>query len=567
MRRRKLSVFLAGVMTLSMLLTACGKSSPTSGDNKVTEITKDITTVIAAEKPDAVPDTAKNRKDTLVVGVDTPDGVFSPIYSESSTDQYITESIFDGLLDVDKEGNPIKGIAESWETKEDGKVYIFKMKKDVKFSNGTPVTAKDVEFTYAVIADKSYTGPWDVPSMKLKGYEEFNTGKAATFEGVKALDDNTVQFTLTEKNATCMYNFGIGIISKDYYGKAYKPGETKSIEAFHQKPMGCGPYKLTVYKEGQEVDLVKNDSYWKGTPKINNLIYRATTDDTKIPMLASGEIDMDMVNVNQENIDQLKQAGFLGIQMFPTNGYGYIGMNISNPMFSDVKVRQALTYGLNRADIVKAVYGEYANVQNEPCSMVHWTYNNDVEKYDYNPAKAKEMLDAAGWKVGADGIREKDGKKFEIHFTASNPNVVNDSIIPVAIKCYEEIGIKFTAELMDFNAVRAKIKKGDWEMYFMAWGLTADPDCSSIFKTKGSQNETNYSNAKVDELCNKGIVTLEKNERKKVYQDLWKEINKDLPYIFMYQRRDMWVISSRVKNINVYPNRHFSLDLWQAEIK
>jgi len=565
MKRRKLAVLLAGVMTLSMVLAACGKTEPAS--KPVDDITKNITSIIKAEKPDSVPETAKNRKDTLVVGVDTPDGVFNPLYSESSYDGYIVSSIFNGLLDVDNEGNPIKGIAESWKISEDGLTYTFKMKKDVKFSDGTPVKASDVAFTYAVAADSSYSGVMDVPSMKLKGYDEYNSGKATTFEGVKAIDDNTVQFTLTEKNATAMYSFGVGILSQAYYGKDYKQGDTKAIEGMHQKPMGCGAYKLSNYKEGQEVDLVRNDSYWKGAPKIKNIIYRATTEDTRIPMLASGEIDMDMVTVKQENIDQIKEAGFLSIQMFPTNGYGYIGMNCKSPLFSDVKVRQALAYGLHRAEIVKAVYGEYANVQNVPTSMVGWTYTNDVEKYEYSIEKAKSLLDEAGWKVGASGLREKDGKKFEIHFTASTPNPVNDAIIPVAQKDYELLGIKFIPEQMDFNAVRAKIKKGDWEMYFMAWGLGADPDCSSIFTSKGSQNKTNYSNAKVDELCNKGLVTLDTKERKKVYQDLWKEINKDLPYIFMYQRRDMWVISARVQKLNCYPNRDFTNDLWQAELK
>lgn len=566
MKKRKLTAIIAGVMTLSIMLTACGKASQDTAD-KPADISKNITTEIKAEKPDAIPDVAKNRKDTLVVGVDTPDGVFNPMYCESSYDQYIVESMFDGLTDLDKDGQPIKGIAESWDISKDGKVYTFHMKKDVKFSDGTPVTAKDVVFTYTIAADKSYTGPIDLASVGIKGYKAYNDGTAKTLEGVKAVDDYTVEFSLDNVNASAIYSFGAGILSQAYYGKDYKQGDTKSIEALHHKPMGCGAYKFVSYKEGQEVDLVANNSYWKGTPKIKNIVFRATSEDTRIPMLSSGEVDMDMVTVKDENIDQIKQAGFLNIQMFPTNGYGYIGMNVKNPMFSDVKVRQALTYGLHRADIVKAVYGNYADVANEPTSKVGWTYNPDVEKYDYNLDKAKQLLDEAGWKVGSDGIREKDGKKFEIHFTASTPNAVNDAIIPVAQKDYQTLGIKFTPETMDFNAVRAKIKTGNWEMYFMAWGLTADPDSTGIFGTTGAQNKTFYSNAKVDDLLKKGLATVDTNERKKVYQDLWKELNTDLPYVFMYQRRDMWVISDRVKSIGVTPNRDFTHDLWQAELK
>lgn len=570
MKSKKMAALCAVVMSLSIVATACGpKASPAVSKPKG-GLEAHTTEIIKAEHPEKNPELAKNRKDTLVVGVDTPDGVFNPLYAESSYDIYINEAIFDPLLDMDAEGNPIPGIAEKWEISDDGLNYTFHLKKGVKFSDGTPVTADDIEFSYYVLLDPSYDGPMDAISMAIKGWEAYNKGTATTVEGIKVIDPQTIKFTLDKPNASTIYGFTSysgHIMSKAYYGKDYKKGNTDSIKALNRKPMGCGAYKLVSYKEGVEADLVANENYWKGAPKIKNLIYKATNEQTRIQMLTSGETDIDEVTVNTKNVQQLKDAGFLNIQMYPTNGYGYIGMNVALPQFSDKKVRQALAYGLNRKQIVDTVYKGYADVCNEPQSKVSWAFNPDVNKYEFDTNKANQLLDEAGWKKGADGIREKDGKKFEIHFSASSPNPVNDAIIPIAKDNYAKLGINFIPEQMEFNAVRKKVSEGKAEMFFMAWGLNADPDCTTLFKTKGSQNKLNYSNPKVDELLDKGLQTTKLEDRKKIYQDLWKELNDDLPYIFMYQRRDMWPINTRIKNINATPYRDFTYDLWKAEIQ
>jgi peptide/nickel transport system substrate-binding protein len=568
MKKKNLTVLLASIMVLSTLATGCGKSNAPADDVKKGDLTSKLTDITKASDPSKLPDVAKNRKDTIVVGIDAPDGVFNPIYMESAYDGYVSNVIFNSLCDPDSEGNMVAALAKSWKISTDGLKYTFTLNKDIKFTDGTAFTADDVVFTYTALCDPSYTGPSDAASWNIKGYKEFNKGTATTVEGIKKIDAETVEFTLDKPNASAMYTLGgAGILSKNYYGKDYKKGDLKSVEALHKQPMGTGQYKFVTYKEGQEVDLVANDKYFRGAPKVKNLIFKVTTEATKIQLLTTGEIDMDMVTVNSENVAQVKSPGFLDIQMFPTNGYGYIGMNLKNPMFKDQKVRQALTYGLNRKQVVETVYKGYADVCNEPTSKVSWTYTDDVNKYDFDLKKAASLLDEAGWVKGADGIRAKDGKKFEIHFLASTPNAVNDVIIPIAKENYLALGIKFIPETLEFNAINKRKTAGDFEMFFMAWGLTADPDQTGVFGSKGAQNKTGYSNAKVDELLAKGLLENDLAKRKVVYQDLYKEVNTDLPYIFMYQRRDMWAVSSRIEGMTITPYKDFTYDMWKVSIK
>ncbi|WP_308780402.1 ABC transporter substrate-binding protein [uncultured Clostridium sp.] len=566
MKKKMISV-LTLALTGMLVLGGCKKveTPPTTTENTESAVEG----YIKASDPSKNP--VSERKDTLVIGIDAPEEVFNPLYAESAYDVYVTSTIFEGMLTADENGMPIEALAEKYSISDDGLKYTFTLKEGLKFSDGSPLTTEDVAFTYTVGSDATYDGPTDfVNSTKIKGAKAYKEGTASTIEGINIVDDKTIEFTLEEPNADAIYDFGAGILSKAYYGKDYKQGNLDYIKGFHKTPLGAGQYKLVKTVAGQEVDLVANENYHKGEPKIPNLIYKVTSEETRMQMLQTGEIDMDMVTVNQDNVQALKDAQFIDLHIFPTNGYGYIGFNFKNPKFQDQKVRQALAYGLNRKEVVDAVYaGGFADVINVPQSKLSWAYYKGDNAYEFNKDKAIELLEEAGWKVGADGIREKDGVKLEIKFTASSPNPVNDALIPVAQANYKEIGVKFEAEQMDYNAVLEKVDNGSVEMYFMAWGLTPAADSTGIFGTEGAQNKISYSNAKVDELLAKGLRETDIEKRKEIYKELYTVLNEDLPYIFLYQRRDMWAVNSRVKGFEdqITPYKDFTQSLYKLTLE
>lgn len=566
MKKKMISV-LTLALTGMLVLGGCKKveTPPTTTENTESAVEG----YIKASDPSKNP--VSERKDTLVIGINAPEEVFNPLYAESAYDVYVTSTIFEGMLTADENGMPIEALAEKYSISDDGLKYTFTLKEGLKFSDGSPLTTEDVAFTYTVGSDATYDGPTDfVNSTKIKGAKAYKEGTASTIEGINIVDDKTIEFTLEEPNADAIYDFGAGILSKAYYGKDYKQGNLDYIKGFHKTPLGAGQYKLVKTVAGQEVDLVANENYHKGEPKIPNLIYKVTSEETRMQMLQTGEIDMDMVTVNQDNVQALKDAQFIDLHIFPTNGYGYIGFNFKNPKFQDQKVRQALAYGLNRKEVVDAVYaGGFADVINVPQSKLSWAYYKGDNAYEFNKDKAIELLEEAGWKVGADGIREKDGVKLEIKFTASSPNPVNDALIPVAQANYKEIGVKFEAEQMDFNAVLEKVDNGSVEMYFMAWGLTPAADATGVFGTDGAQNKISYSNAKVDELLAKGLRETDIEKRKEIYKELYTVLNEDLPYIFLYQRRDMWAVNSRVKGFEdqITPYKDFTQSLYKLTLE
>ncbi|MCR8641608.1 ABC transporter substrate-binding protein [Paenibacillus sp. N1-5-1-14] len=584
--KKLVTISLGLVLSSTTLLAACSDKTATTSETPASTAaaTQAATATPApkkAEKPPIVnngvipawdlsknPANALARKDTMVIGLDAPEGVFSAIYGDSTYDQYVVNVIFDTLLAYKKDGTLEPKLAESYEVSPDGLTYTFKLNKNAKFSDGSPVTADDVAFTFTTLHDKSYDGPADISVDHIKGGDAYRDGKATSIEGIKVVDANTIQFSTTQVVASGLYDFGTtSIMSKAYYGKDYKQGDLSPLKNLNDKPMGSGPYILSKYSAGQEVILKANPNYFLGAPKTPNLIFKVTDDSTRMQTVQAGETDTDMITVSKDNVESLVNSGFLDINIYPTNGYGFIDINHTKPKFKDKRVIQALTYGLDRKQIVDAVFQGFADVINIPQSKQSWAYTEEgINKYEFNLDKAKQLLDEAGWKVGADGIREKDGEKFVINFVATTPNSVNPALIPVATENYKALGIKFIAEQMDFNAMQAKRKAGNFDMTFLATGLGADPDASTMFKTNGSQNQGKYTNPKVDQLLAEGLKYVDLDKRKPVYQQLYKEINDDPPFIFMYQRRDMWPINHRLQGFDLSPYKNFTWSIAKAQI-
>lgn len=580
MKRKKIVSALASVMCASVLLTACGQTSSTSGSSgsgdgeKKADLTTAKTTVIKASDPSKVPSQAKARKDTLIIGMGKPNpGMYLPYLSDSSYNDYICKMVFNSLGTIADDGTPQPGMA-SWTVSSDGLTYTFKIKDGVKYSNGTPVKAEDVKFTFEYLLDPSCKSKlFDPTTTYIKGAEDFHAGKSTELPGIETPDDKTVKVTLSQPNATAIYTLASTyIMSKDYYGKSYKPGDASSVEALQSTPIGSGAWTLKKVKEGQEWDLDANDSYWAGAPKIKHLVVKYVSDETALQELKSGGVDMieaSATTCSDENVSEIKDAGFVNAYINPTWGFGQIILNTKKPMFSDPKVRQALTYGLDRVNIDKAAFGKYAQYINIPLPVVSWAYSKDgITDYKYDPEKANKLLDEAGWKKGSDGIRTKDGVKFQINFLQSTGVSTAEKICSVAKENYKKIGIDFEIQPMDFTQIITKCGNHDFDATFMGAAFsTADPDNSAAYRTNGTGNYGQYSSKTVDDLLNQELKETDKNKRKEIFKKLNKELNNDMPIIPVYERNDMYPVSSRITGITPTSFKDFTFYLPKAEIK
>ena len=493
-----------------------------------------------------VPAAAKLRTDTVIAGISEPQGIFNPYFFVNGWDENVTNVIFARLIDWDSQGKLVPGLAESWTVSPDGKTYTIKLRHDLKFSDGSPLTAEDVAFTLTVLYDPKYDGDTDITLAHITGGDDYKQGKADSISGLKVIDPLTLQVTTTQPGATTLQKIGGPVLSKAYYGKGYTRGNLDYLRALHGKPLGNGPYVYDKYIPGQEIRFHANANYYRGVPPTPRFIYRVTNPSTNFQLFQTGDTDYDAFTSRPDDIEQLKMLGFANINLYGSSDYSKIEFNVRRPALQDVKVRQALIYGLDRQKLIDVVYQGYGSVAIEPIAPISWAYNTDgVNPYKFDPAQANKLLDEAGWKAGSDGIRVKDGKRLELTLLVSK-KVLNDALIPIAKENYQKIGVLLKPQVVDFNALMSQRKAGNYDLASFSTSTLNDPHDGVWDYYSTESTESGYNNPEIDKLINEGNATLDIEKRKPIYHELYKVLANDPPVILLGNRKILSASSARV---------------------
>ena len=557
MKKKALACLLAAVMALS--LAACGGGSDDKKTSEKTE-TQDTNAsleatnqLIEAEDPSALPETAAKRKDTLIAGVADFAGIFNPVYWEANEDMQVVSATNASLSVNDDKGEIVDGTA-SMSVSEDGKVYTYKLTKE-KYNDGSDVKAEDYVNWYKVVADPSYDGYQDISKVNVVGYDDYKNGSATEISGIKVVDESTIEITLEAANTSAPYVLGSAVpISTAKYGDLIKKGDLSKFKSLNMVDyVSNGAYVLKEYKEKTSATLEANPNFYLGEPKTKNLIFKVVATNAELQAVETGDVDIhDQVVCDDDHIEEAMSAGFINLKIQPTLGYGYVATNQKNEIFQDVKVRQALLHAIDRKSLNQAVYGQYAITLNIPQAPISWLYDDEgMETYDYDLEKAAELLKEAGWEKDGDKLM-KDGKQMKIVFSAMSGNVVTDTMIPLMIDAYGQLGIDFQAEYVDWPTLQSKSQNGTFDMLFMAWGLTADPDLTGTFASAeagGTQNRTGYANPELDKMLAEALASTSQDEQKEKYKEIYKLINEELPLYPIYERCDLICYNTRVQNI------------------
>jgi peptide/nickel transport system substrate-binding protein len=556
--KKSLVLFLALVMVFSMALTGCGGSASTPSDTQTPTATTDTETSEDTSGGLNVDDNpALARGNVLTVSTTSLDGKFNPAMADNVYDNWVVSLVFEGLITNDEKGNPIPAAATSWDISEDKLVYTFHLEEGMTFHDGEPVTAQDVAFTYYTMADPDYDGPRGYAVADIAGVEAYQNKETDTIDGIKVIDDATISFEIVAPNVQKIWDFGYGIMPEHIY----KYDNWEAFKATMNNPVGSGIMKFDEFKVGEYVRLSANDDYFKGRAAVNGVIIKLQPIETATAALAAGDVDLVNPPANLENYDIMTSTGITNVQEFTGNGYNYIGFNLRSPKLSDKRVRQALAYGLNREVFIENQWEGFASVCNAPISPVSWAYPDPslLNDYAYDPEKAKALLDEAGWiDTDGDGIRDKDGVKLTLLWTAYNDVDWPMNLIAMAKENWKEIGVELEAELMEFNAVAEKVfDNQDFELWNMGWSLAIDPDPTGIFDKAsdvlGGYNAGGYYNERAEEIFKEGILEYDQAARAKLYQEWAIIANDELPYLFNAYRNEIWGVNDRVKGMELGP--------------
>lgn len=334
-----------------------------------------------------------------------PQGLFNDNLAGSTYDVYSYAPVFAGLMrfDPDHDYRLVPELAESMEISADNREITFTLRDDIYFHDGEKVTAEDVKWTFEWMCHPDYTGVRASMWSLIEGFTEFNSGAADELSGIEIVNERTIKFCLSKVDAPSLTNIAVWSISPKH---VFEETEIADLE-YHpaiSAPIGAGPYKFVRYEAGQFTELEAYENFHRGKPDLERIIVKVAAADVAKAELITGQTDIARVQPNTGDLALLERNG-LRIYEMPANSYQYMGMNLHHPILSDVRVRRAITYALDRWAMVEDLFDGMAIVQTSHMSSVSWAYDPSIKPLPFDQEKAAQLLDEAGWKLGEDGFR------------------------------------------------------------------------------------------------------------------------------------------------------------------
>ncbi|MDI2589671.1 oligopeptide ABC transporter substrate-binding protein [Psychrobacillus sp. NEAU-3TGS] len=596
---KKLWGLLALLLAFMLVLAACtGDEKETSSTNEGTktedttksegneEGTEEDAEEPAAEDSDALfPLSVENEGDAISGGTlkvamskDEPfQGIFSYVLYEDAYDAEILAYASNSLFETD--GDFLltdEGIA-SIEVDQDNNKVLVKIREGVKWSDGEPLKIEDLIQPYLIIGHKDYTGVrYDVDFQNIVGAVEYHDGKADTISGLKKLDETTLEISFN-KLSPAIFSGGDGIwtyAEPSHIVKDIPVAELVESDAVRKNPVTLGAFIIDKIVPGESVQLVANENYWKGKPKLDGVLIKVVPTSSISVALQQGEYDV-AISFNASKMEEVKDFDNIDILGRQELYYSYLGFklgkydydnsvvvtDVEGSKMGDVKLRQAMGYALDVEQVAEVFYNNLRERANSLIPPVFASfYDDSLEGYTYDPDKAAALLDEAGFKdVDGDGIREdKEGKPFEIKFATMSGDDVAEDITQFYIQNWKDVGLNVTlttGRTIEFNSFYDKVQADDPEIdiFMAAWGTGTNPSPAGLYSKTAEYNFSRYSSDFLEEtLTNidspKAFDADYRAEQFRAWQEYMAEQAPIIPTMYRYE---LVPVNKRVKNWNI----------------
>lgn len=526
------------------LFFVVSSASTVSADTTATVHTESLAKLANAEPPNATPEVG----DWLVWRLPAEMPHLNPLTSSDYYASVVMSFLFDGLLWRNPETLAMEPhVATSWEISEDHLEYTFHLRRDVQFWDGTPLTAHDVKFTFDTLMNPT------TDAAALRNYFK----DVSTCE---VLDDYTVRYRCTQPYVYHLNALGsLEILPRHIYGE----GDFNKHRA-NRAPMGSGPYRFIRWVTGRYILLERNPAYWKtainGEPYLERILFRfITNDNAAMQLLMRG--DLDRSGILPQDWERRANtpkfiAKFHRFQYFRP-GYTYIGWNLRLPLFSDKRVRQALTMLLDRETICATILEGFARVAAGTFMFDTPEENPRIQPYPFDPKHAVALLEEAGWRdTNGDGLRDRDGRPFRFEVLLTNNNPTAERILTVYKEELARHGIELVLRPLEWAAMVERVDARNFEAVIMGWALSPDPDPYQLFHSSQAEKGSNYvgfADTEADRLMEEARVTFDREKRIAMYHRLSEILHEEQPYTFLMVSKQLLAVDKRFENIHIYP--------------
>lgn len=492
-----------------------------------------------------------NSQSQIVLSTTDMPQTLNPAVTHVSTTVYLAQLAFDGLTRPDSSFQATPSLAESWEISDDGLEYTFFLRKGVTFHDGSPFTSADVKYTWETILhpDNATAATLKPLFASIEGAKEFRDGTADEVSGITLPDDHTVHVKLASPYAPFLNLSAFqSILSKKAYS-AVPPAELGTNPETSRSAVGTGPFKVEKWSGNEYIEYVANADYWGGAPAVDRLILKDVADKATIAsQLRTGELDLTGLfnTIPLEEYEAFNSDENFTVVPLTGEWNRLLQPNVDDPILSDVNVRRALFHAVDREEILESLYLGLGEIV--PGGAIHsnsWAHYEPKMQYNYDPELAKKMLDEAGWTMGPDGVRVKDGTKMSFKLITQN-NFAND--FPVLVQQYwKAIGVEAKLDIHDFTTLQPLLANHEFQMNanWYPMGIYMDPDYGMTrFTCEGTRS---YCSPDIDGLIKEAASMLDQDERKAVYAEIIEKFAESASQYWVVQAQDIWVMRSGVE--------------------
>jgi len=492
---------------------------------------------ISCQKGKDVP--AKPLGGILTIGQITMPKTLNPVLEVSGVSSQLVDIIFDGLIRLGEQGEILPGLAVSWEMKNGGQQWIFHLRRGVKFHDGHPFTARDVEFTLNLVTD---------PRMK-SGYAHY----LRQIKKMTVRDSYTLVIQLVSPSTSFIYAFTLGILPRHLL-----EGEDILHTSFNYQPIGTGPFRLIRWSPDR-VELGANQDYFLGRPYLDRVVVRLFNNQRLVwAYMMKGEIDAFQL-LDPAAYEVIRKISRFRVYSALRPYYYIIGFNLTNPLFQDRRVRRALNYAINKECIIKKVLKGRGMAASGTIFPSSWAFDARCKPFPYDPHRALELLKEAGWQdTDGDHILDKSGQPFEFQL-----------YLPEGHDELETSSLMIVDQLSNIGII-VRIRKFPMEIINQKYLLTREFDAAFLYIDSGSAPEKNnefwhssqirdgfnffsYHNPRIDQLLDQGRCTFAQEQRKIIYDRYQEEMKEDPPCLFLFWRQYLLGVNERFHGVHISP--------------
>lgn len=459
----------------------------------------------------------------------------SPDDVGASVQTTVILAIHNSLVLLDKDLVTQPQLAESYEVSEDGLTYTFNLHQGVLFHDGKELTSADVKYTYDY-----YRNPDNASTLvnDFLGIDEVETP-----------DDYTVVVHMAAVNAASLTSWAeTPIVHAEHHAEIGQ-------DAYRFDPIGTGAFKLAEFDPASYVLLEAFEDHYRGRPKVDFIRQEVVPEPAvRTIALETGESDSNLWPLLVEDSLRLAEDPAFTVIKTSTGGVKHFPLNNKLPQLSDKRVRQAMMHALDRQRIIDDLWNGAATVAHSNLGPKFDFYSldqsPDIKKYEFDPEQANALLDEAGWVMGDDGVREKDGMKLTFTCTTITGDSARRPIAELAQQFFADVGIDMQLSEAPISSILEGLRNGtiDASLYNWTYG-SVDPDPSNTLRSDGGQNWNSFENERVDELIDLGLSTVDPEERKAYYHEIQQIVVEEVP--MLYLQWDDWynVFTERVTNL------------------